>query len=197
MNRNLLAGAPMNVQFQSDNILSDKAACKVANWVNNYHQDIDRPSWDSYFISLAHQVKLRSLDSQTKCGCVLVRQDNTPLGFGYNSPVRGVDDNLIPNVRPAKYIFYIHSELNALLNCLRNGISTLNAKAYVTGLPCPHCLQSMYQSGITEVIYDTSETSSKPHMVDNAETELFYEIFLYLTKGKFIVREYQNTNEVS
>jgi dCMP deaminase len=159
----------------------------IEEWKKNQKiVKVTRPSWDEYFIKLAHVIKLRSLDSQTKHGCVITTKDHTPIAFGYNSFIRNVDDSVLPNVRNEKYNVVIHAELNSLLNCCRSGHSTKGCIAYVTGLPCPHCIQSLFQSGVEEIVYDSNGLSK---MLNNQETKDFYTIFKYLTKDKLIIRE--------
>ena len=44
----------------------------------------NRPNWDEYFLGMAHYVSVRSHDSQTKVGCVIVGSPNVVVGVGYN-----------------------------------------------------------------------------------------------------------------
>lgn len=110
---------------------------------------LTRPAWDEYFMMMAVVASLRSHDAQTKHGCVIVK-NNRILATGYNGFPRGMDDSSLPTVRPAKYPYMYHSEVNAVANCL---IRPEGATAYVTGPPCNDCLVSMWQHGITKVIY--------------------------------------------
>lgn len=125
--------------------------------------EIERPIWDHTFLRMAIDVADRSHDAQTKNGCVLVR-DNTVLSTGYNGFIRNIDDTVLPNLRPQKYPFMIHAEHNAVLNCARNGISTLGATCYITSNPCVFCLQYLWQAGITYIVYTDW---SKNVMCDN------------------------------
>jgi deoxycytidylate deaminase len=113
---------------------------------------IDRPDWDNYFLSLAFLVSARSRDQETKHGTVIVDRNNLILGTGYNSFIKGMNDASLPKIRPNKYPYMIHSELNAILNCkvLPREVSG-GGKAYVTGRCCNHCLQSLIQSGVKEI----------------------------------------------
>lgn len=113
-------------------------------------------------------VAMRSDDAQTKCGCVLTTEDHTILSTGFNGFVRGANSALLPNVRPEKYPFMIHGEMNALLNCARMGKSTINGIAYISGQPCVHCTQSLIQAGIKYIYYTNWST---PKMVED-ETEV-------------------------
>ena len=46
----------------------------------------------------------------------------------------------------------VHCEVNAILNCARNGISTLGSTLYVGMTPCVTCSMAIIQAGIVEVV---------------------------------------------
>lgn len=119
----------------------------------------DKIDWDLIFLREALLWSEKSHDAETQCGCVLVK-DQTPLSTGYNGFVRGIDDSVLPNIRPHKYPFMIHAELNAVLNCARQGKSTLGATAYITTTPCFQCLQLLWQAGITHIVYSNLSVSA-------------------------------------
>lgn len=116
------------------------------------HQNYHPTSWDNTFFLEATLWSRRSHDTQTQCGCVLVK-NKTSISSGYNGFIRGIDDHVLPTTRPEKYPFMIHAEANAIYNAVRNGQSTLDATAYVTAIPCLQCLQMFHQCGITEVCF--------------------------------------------
>lgn len=118
--------------------------------IRTEHIPIVRPSWDEYFLKIAKDVSLRSHDAQTKHGCVIVNRKNRPLGFGYNGFPHAMDDTTLPNVRPAKYLWMIHSEVNAVTNCTKK---PKKATAYVTGEPCNNCLIHLWENGVQKVVY--------------------------------------------
>ena len=119
------------------------------------HQEVKVPSWDEYFYKIAVDISTRSNDSQTKHGCVLVDMNNHIIGTGYNAPARKIDVTKIPNTRPEKYKYYIHSEINAIINTtvpvwnIQGGI-----KAYITGTPCIPCLSVLINAGTKEIVYN-------------------------------------------
>lgn len=127
-------------------------------------------SWDKYFLDLTVKVSSRSKDPHTKCGCILVNSQNEVISCGFNGPVRNCDDSLIPNSRPEKYSYYIHSEINAVLSAKT---SLVACKAYVSGRPCLYCTQILYHVGIRDIIYTDY---SKPSSVHYPEKE--FNIFL-------------------
>lgn len=154
-------------------------------------KEIKRPSWDETFIKTAIEISKRSHDAQTQVGAILVAQTNEVISAGYNGYVRNIKDEILPNLRPDKYPWMIHAEHNAVLNCARQGISTLNTRAYITCKPCLYCLQYMYQSGVKEIIY---AEISPVHMVDNDKKyDSNITTFLKLTEDKFTLRKFQKT----
>jgi dCMP deaminase len=141
----------------------------------------NRVPWNHIFLLEALLWSNRSHDSQTKCGCVLVR-NKTVLSTGYNGFISNIDDTQLPNTRPLKYDYIIHAEHNAILNCTRNGICTLGSTAYITSEPCNNCLQYMWQAGVNRVIYSDF---SKPQMVDNNKHNEIQKKLLKLMNEKY------------
>ena len=120
-----------------------------------------RPIWTDYFLGLAKVISQRSHDIHTQHGCVITDQNNRILGVGYNGYPRGLDDSKLPKSRPDKYVWMVHSERNALSNCV---VRPDNGIAYVTGQCCNDCIMALWQEGIQTV-----------YMVDDHGTHLFDE----------------------
>ena len=118
-----------------------------------------RPDWTNYFLGLANVISQRSHDIHTKHGCVITDSNNRILGVGYNGFPRGLDDSNLPTSRPEKYPWMVHSERNALSNCV---VRPDNGIAYVTGQCCNDCIIALWQEGIKKV-----------HMIDDHGTHLF------------------------
>jgi|14BtaG_2_1085337.scaffolds.fasta_scaffold00922_18 dCMP deaminase len=112
-------------------------------------------NWDEFFVGMAKYVATKSKDPSTKCGVVIVGEDNTVLGIGYNGFPRGVDDN--PELyadRSIKYQRVVHAEANAIANCARLGIRMKGATMYTSfgSNCCNECAKLIIQSGIVAVI---------------------------------------------
>ncbi|NBT07562.1 MAG: cytidine deaminase [Chitinophagia bacterium] len=122
---------------------------------------MNRPSWTDYFLGLAKVVSQRSHDIHTQHGCIITDSNNRILGMGYNGFPKGLDDTNLPTSRPEKYHWLVHSERNALANCV---IRPDNGIAYVTGQCCNDCIIALWQEGIRTVI-----------MSNNHGTKLFDE----------------------
>ncbi len=121
----------------------------------------DYITWDEYFMGVAKLAGMRSKDPNTQVGCCIVSQDNKILSMGYNGFPMGCSDNDFPWARDGedpldtKYIYTVHSELNAILNY--RGGSLEGAKLYVSLFPCNECAKAIIQSGIKEVIYASNK----------------------------------------
>ncbi len=128
-----------------------------------------RPSWQDYFLGLAFIVSRRSHDIQTQHGSIIVDSENRILGTGYNGFAKGLaNDNTLPNTRPDKYDWMLHSEVNALANCT---LRPYNATLYITGEPCNQCLMQLWQNGVKKVIcgslYGWQQNNEKSRAVFN------------------------------
>lgn len=118
-----------------------------------------RPNWTDYFLGLAKVISKRSHDIHTQHGCVITDQNHRILGVGYNGFPKGLIDSELPTDRPDKYHWMVHSERNALSNCV---IRPDNGIAYVTGQCCNDCIIALWQEGIKTV-----------YMIDDHGTKLF------------------------
>lgn len=116
----------------------------------------DYISWDEYFMAVAKLAGMRSKDPNTQVGACIVSKDNKILSMGYNGFPRGCSDDDFPWAREGepldtKYVYTVHSELNAILNYRGN---LEGAKLYVSLFPCNECAKAIIQSGIKTIIYD-------------------------------------------
>lgn len=106
--------------------------------------------WDTFFMSLAYLVAMKSKDRSTHVGCVIVDDENIIKTLGYNGFPRGVDDTIEErHDRPAKYLYTEHAERNAIYNAREN---LKGCRAFVNFLPCADCTRALLQSGIAEIV---------------------------------------------
>lgn len=117
-----------------------------------------RPSWDTYFVEMARLTASRATCPRRRVGAVLVR-DHRVLATGYNGSVRGAphcDDVGCLIVRQdgrEGCIRTVHAELNAILHCALNGVSSAGATLYCTDFPCMWCAKALIQAGIERIVY--------------------------------------------
>lgn len=133
-------------------------------------------SWDEYFLDMANLVSTRSKDKSTKVGSVLVKEGRV-ISTGYNGIPRGMNDNIkIRHEQPEKYFWFVHSELNAILNCAREGVSTYGSTLYTTLSPCSACAGAIIQAGIKKVIVRETEIPDRwKNSVDRGKS-MFHEV---------------------
>ena len=119
-------------------------------------------NWDQYFMTMAYLVAMKSKDESTHCGSVIVDQENHMVSTGYNSFVRGINDNIPKRQeRPEKYMWFEHGERNAIYSAANRGNKLKGCKIYVTGVPCADCARAIIQVGIKEVIIESREEFGK------------------------------------
>jgi dCMP deaminase len=143
----------VDVNIGVENIVAAGQASGVVVGDPQLQFNPNRPSWDDYYLATAYVLAQRSMDPSTKCGCVIVSKDNRVLSTGYNGPIKGSKDHLVPLTRPFKYYFMIHSEINALLAYGGSHQDISGATCYVTSRPCHVCLRSLLQKGIGRIVY--------------------------------------------
>jgi dCMP deaminase len=122
----------------------------------------DRPSWDAYFMQIAHIVATRATCPRRSVGAVIVR-DRRILATGYNGAPRG-----LPHCPPGGHerdwpegclraghcIRSLHAEQNALLQAAMIGVPCDGAAIYVTCQPCNTCAKMLINAGIRRVVYE-------------------------------------------
>lgn len=114
-------------------------------------------SWDTYFLDQASLLATRSRDMSTQVGAVLVK-DRRIIATGYNGFPLGSEETIKRNLRPEKYYYYVHAEMNCINSCARSGIKVKGSTMYVTPLfPCNECAKSIINSGISKIIVRPSE----------------------------------------
>ena len=120
--------------------------------------NINRPSWDKIWMSMAEIIAQRSHHPTFKVGAIIVTDDNTQvLSVGYNGNAAGLPN--IPDSSEPGCSGLIHAEINALLKLDYN--NPKNKKMYLTLSPCIDCAKAIINSGIKEVIYKEDYRDSK------------------------------------
>lgn len=113
-----------------------------------------RPSWDTYFMSTALLMSLRSSCDRLQVGCVLVsgaEHPNRIIAAGYNGFLPGAPHESC--VRDGHEQATVHAEQNAIADAARRGISIAGATAYITHFPCINCAKMLASAGIAAVRY--------------------------------------------
>ncbi len=142
--------------------------------------DKKKLNWDDYFMSMAYLVAAKSKDERTHIGAIVVGTDNEIKTTGYNSFVRGLDDNVPERQeKPEKDHWFEHAERNAIYNATLIGTSLKGCKMYTNGIPCTDCARGIIQAGILEVIVDKvwDKTNSPEDLEHSKRTlQMFQEV---------------------
>ncbi|KAB8031067.1 deoxycytidylate deaminase [Fluviispira multicolorata] len=113
-------------------------------------KNIERPTWDDYFLGIAEAVSKRSHDGETQVGVVVIDENKRILATGYNGFPPGCDDKKLPNLRPDKYPFMVHAEINAIAASRQD---LRNSALYCTYSPCRDCAKAIITAGIKRVVF--------------------------------------------
>lgn len=123
-----------------------------------------RPSWDEYFMQIAHLVKTRSTCLRRQVGAVAVSVEHRIIGTGYNGPLPGTphcdqagclrQQLSIPSGQRQEICRAQHAEANVCNFAARYGVALGGCTMYVTAQPCSVCLKAMVTSGVTRIIFD-------------------------------------------
>ena len=93
---------------------------------------MERIKWEEYFMAQSHLLALRSTCKRLSVGATIVK-DNRIIAGGYNGSVAGevhcIDEGCL--IEDGHCIRTIHAEMNALLQCAKQGVSTEGATIYV------------------------------------------------------------------
>ncbi|MDG3141841.1 deaminase [Streptococcus suis] len=120
-----------------------------------------RLSWQDYFMANAELISKRSTCDRAFVGAVLVK-NNRIIATGYNGGVSETDncDDVGHYMEDGHCIRTVHAEMNALIQCAKEGISTDDTELYVTHFPCLNCTKALLQAGITKITY---KANYRPH----------------------------------
>ena len=122
----------------------------------------DRPSYDEYFMEMAHVVKKRSTCLRRQVGAILVKHKHI-LSTGYNGAPKGLahcsevgclrEKMHVPSGKRHELCRGLHAEQNAIIQAAVFGTSIKGSTLYCTNTPCVVCAKMLINAGVTEIIY--------------------------------------------
>jgi len=122
-----------------------------------------RPTWDEYFMEVAHVVQKRSTCMRRQVGAVLVK-DKRILATGYNGAPSGLPhchgtgclrkQLNIPSGERHEICRGAHAEQNAIAQAALLGVSTRDSEIYITAHPCSVCVKIMINAGVKRIMYE-------------------------------------------
>ena len=121
-----------------------------------------RPSWDEYFMNIAHVTSSRSNCKRRHVGAVIVK-NNRIVSTGYNGTPRGITNcfeggcpRCNSNAATGERLdecYCCHAEENAIVQAAYHGVSVRDSTMYTTSSPCLLCTKMIINAGIKEVVY--------------------------------------------
>ena len=108
--------------------------------------------WDRRFLALSDSIASWSKDPSRGVGAVIVSPARQIIATGFNGLPMGIEDRPERLERPVKYDLICHAEMNAIVQCARNGVTPLGGTIYTSFSRCVHCTLSIIQSGIVRVV---------------------------------------------
>ncbi|MEJ2199648.1 MAG: cytidine/deoxycytidylate deaminase family protein [Desulfuromonadaceae bacterium] len=122
-----------------------------------------RPSWDEYFMEIAHLVARRSTCLRRRVGAVMVKDKNI-LATGYNGTPAGIRHceeigclrqlHNVPSGQRHELCRGLHAEQNAIIQAAKHGCNIAGATLYCTNSPCIICSKMLIHAGIQRIIYE-------------------------------------------
>jgi dCMP deaminase len=120
----------------------------ILNFKKNHLNE--RLDWDNYFMSIAVLASCRSACDRLHVGSVIVK-NNRVISMGYNGFIAGSPH--ISHIVEGHEQSTIHSEINAITDCAKRGVSLDEATIYITHYPCINCFKAIAACGIKKIIY--------------------------------------------
>jgi dCMP deaminase len=141
-----------------------------------------RPSWETYFMDIAHLVAKRSTCRRRAVGALLVK-DKRILSTGYNGAPSRLKHCLdigclreelnIASGERHELCRGIHAEQNAIIQAALHGVSIKDATLFCTNQPCSICAKMIINAGITKVCYHAGYSDAMSiEMFKEANVEL-------------------------
>jgi dCMP deaminase len=158
----------VKVELMADHTLTNEGALEklysqIDELLPKLLREIQRPSWDEYFMNIAKVVASRSNCMKRKVAAIIVR-DKRVISTGYNGTPRGTlncneggcprCNSMATSGTALDECLCSHGEENAIVQASYHGVSLKDAIIYSTFAPCLQCAKMIINSGIREVIYN-------------------------------------------
>ncbi|HEC95095.1 MAG TPA: dCMP deaminase family protein [Thermoplasmatales archaeon] len=122
-----------------------------------------RPSYDEYFMEMAHVIAKRSTCLRRKVGALLVK-DKHILSTGYNGAPKGLphceevgclrEKLKVPSGERHELCRGLHAEQNAIIQAAVFGVSIKDSTLYCTDAPCVVCAKMLINAGVKKIVFE-------------------------------------------
>ena len=162
---------------------------------NSSSEQYRRPSWDDYFMEVAHAVSKRATCDRGRSGCVIARNKQilvtgyvgSPTGFAHCDDVgHQIKKVTHENGEISEHcVRTVHAEQNAICQAAKLGISIESATLYCRMTPCRTCAMLLINCGIARVVCER-----RYHQAQESE-EMFKEAGIELEYKYYETQEYE------
>jgi dCMP deaminase len=182
----------VKVELMADHTLTNAGALEklhtqIDELLPKLLREVQRPSWDEYFMNIAKVVASRSNCIKRKVAAIIVR-DKRVISTGYNGTPRGTRNcneggcprcnSMAASGTALDECLCSHGEENAIVQASYHGVSLKDAIIYSTFAPCLQCAKMIINSGIREVIFNTD------YPLNESAFRLFQEAGVFIRKLK-------------
>lgn len=147
-----------------------------------------RPSWDEYFIEIAHTIAKRATCDRGRSGCVISRDRQilvtgyvgSPVGLPHCDEVGHLMKKVIHEDDHVTLhcVRTVHAEQNAICQAAKLGIALDGATLYCRMTPCRTCAMLIINCGIKRVVcefqYHAGQESEAMFMEAGIELEYIH-----------------------
>jgi len=149
-------------------------------------QDTKKPSYDEFWISFLPIISQRATCNRGRSSSLLVK-NNRIISTGYVGSPKGLPEcdevghimerhiDILSGKTSEHCVRTCHSEINAILNCAKDGISTDGSTIYCMMMPCRNCAMAIIQAGIIRVV------AKHRYQSDQYSIEMFKSVGIDLT----------------
>ena len=110
------------------------------------------------YAEIAKCIASASKDPRYKVGAVIYDANGNIRSTGYNGAPRGVLDKPERYIKPAKALYIVHAEANAIAQAARMGVSLDECCMLIWGKqPCANCAALIIQAGIKSVLFQRED----------------------------------------
>jgi dCMP deaminase len=182
----------VKVELMADHTLTNAGALEklhtqIDELLPKLLREVQRPSWDEYFMNIAKVVASRSNCIKRKVAAIIVR-DKRVISTGYNGTPRGTRNcneggcprcnSMAASGTALDECLCSHGEENAIVQASYHGVLLKDAIIYSTFAPCLQCAKMIINSGIREVIFNTD------YPLNESAFRLFQEAGVFIRKLK-------------
>lgn len=126
---------------------------------------MNRPTWDEYFMEMAHVAKKRATCLSRQVGAVLIK-DNRVVATGYNGTPTGTRhcneggcercknkmEGSVISGSDLSNCACCHAEENAIVQAALHGVGTKGTTMYTTFTPCTLCAKMIINAQIKKIV---------------------------------------------